>query len=146
MSLFLSVFWACGSSSFCASESQASVVRRTGAVGTWRCIATGTPTILSMYWICGNVKVFCASESRAPALHHNAHVHNHIHERYLNDLLDGEHCLFTTWRISTVFGIFLIVSMCLCAVGCTAGVLATLSNSKNLNLKHLYCSLLDLFA
>ena len=44
---------------------------RTGAVGTWRCIVTATPTILSMYWICGNFTVFCVSESRAPALRHN---------------------------------------------------------------------------
>ena len=75
--------------------------------------------------------------------------HNLIHERYLNDLvdlLDGGHCLCTTWRISTVFKIFLIVGICFCALGCTAGVFVTLSNCRNLNLKHLYCSLLDLFA
>ena len=48
---------------------------------TWCCIATGTPTILSTYWVYGNFKVFCTSESRAPALHHDGHVHNLIHER-----------------------------------------------------------------
>ena len=62
--------WGLHGSSYCTSGSQASVVRRTEAVGTWCCIATATPTILSMHWICGNVKVFCVSESRAPALHH----------------------------------------------------------------------------
>ena len=124
------------------SESQASVVLRSGVVEPGVALPVAMPTIL--HWICGNVKVFCASEPRAPALH-NAHVHNLIHERYLNDLLDGEHCLCTTWRISTVFGIFLTVSICLCAVGCTAGVFTALSNCRNLNLKHL-CSLVDLFA
>ena len=39
--------WELHGSSFCTSESQASVVRRTGAVGTWCRIATGTPTICS---------------------------------------------------------------------------------------------------
>ena len=47
---------------------------------------------------------------------------------------------------SQVFGIFLTVGICLCAAGCTAGVFVTLSDCQNLNLKHLYCSLLDLFA
>ena len=42
----------------------------------------GTPKILSMCWICGNVNVFCA-------LHHKGYVHNLIHERQLNDLLDA---------------------------------------------------------
>ena len=75
--------------------------------------------------------------------------HNLIHERYLNDLLDlldGGHCLCAAWRISRVFKIFLIVGIYFCAAGCTAGVFVTLSNCRNLNLKHLYCSLLDLFA
>ena len=57
--------WELHGSSFCTSESQASVVLRTGAVGTWWCIVTGTSMILLTNWICGNVKVFCASESRA---------------------------------------------------------------------------------
>ena len=73
--------WELHGSSFRTSESLASVVRRAGAVVTWCCSATGTAMILSMCWICGNVKVFCAFESHAPALHHNAHVHNLIHER-----------------------------------------------------------------
>ena len=44
----------------------------------------------------------------------------------------------------SVFRIFFTVSICLCAVGCTTGVFTTLSDCRNLNLKHLYCSLLDL--
>ena len=71
-SMILSVCWTCGSfTAFCTSGPQASVVPRTGAVGTWHCIVTATPTILSMYWICGNFTVFWASESHAPALRHN---------------------------------------------------------------------------
>ena len=45
----------------------------------------------------------------------------------------------TSERISTVVGILLVVGICLCAVGCTAGVFTTLANCRNLNLKHLYC-------
>ena len=44
--------------------------------------------------------------------------------------------LSTTWRISTVFEIFWTVSICLCAVGCTAGVITTLSDCRKLTLKH----------
>ena len=44
----------------------------------------------------------------------------------------------------SVFGISLTVIVCLCAVNCPAGVFATLSDCWNLNLTHLYCSLLDL--
>ena len=38
--------WQLHESSFCTSESQASVIHRTGAVGTWCCIVTRTPMIL----------------------------------------------------------------------------------------------------
>ena len=44
----------------------------------------------------------------------------------------------------SVFGISLTVSVHLCAVGCVSGVFTTLSDCWNLNLTHLYCSLLDL--
>ena len=44
--------------------------------------------------------------------------------------------LSTTWRISTVFEIFWTVSICLFAVGCTAGVITTLSDCRKLTLKH----------
>ena len=53
--------------------------------------------------------------------------------------------------ISTVFGIFLMVGICLCvtretidAVGCTDGVFTTLSHWRDLNLEHLHCSLPNL--
>ena len=40
--------WELYGSSICTSESQASVVRRTGAVGTWCCIATGTGSVATL--------------------------------------------------------------------------------------------------
>ena len=63
--------------------------------GTWRCITDGISTILSMYWTCGNSTVFCTSESQAPVMHHDGHVHHRILELHLEypnnvlDLLDG---------------------------------------------------------
>ena len=103
-SMILSMCWTCASfTAFCTSGSQASVVPRTGAVGTWRCIVTATPTILSMYWICVGFKVFSASDSHAPALRHNGPcpplrsriaLHWSISISLL-DLLGGGHCLCT---------------------------------------------------
>ena len=66
----------------------------------------------------------------------------------LRDLLDGRHpflyCRFIslncTCVVSTTFWILLGGS----APGITAGVFTTLLNCRNLNLKHLYSSLLDL--
>ena len=87
--------WELHGSSLCASESQTSVVLRTGAVATWWGIATGTPMVLSMYWICGNFKVFCASESHAPVFHHNAHFHTLLHD-------DNSTIFWISWMVGTV--------------------------------------------
>ena len=36
--------------------------------------------VQSMYWICVGFKVICASESHAPVLHHNGHIHHLFRE------------------------------------------------------------------
>ena len=131
-SMILSVCWTCGiSTAFCTSGSQASVVPRTGAVGTWRCIVTATLTILSMYWI-------CVATSRSSARLNRTHLPfvttGHVHHFVLAlhwsisisllDLLDGGHCLCTSGcrasprhqlRLRCVFAIF---GPCPCITAC----------------------------
>ena len=91
--------WELHGSSLCTSESQASVVPRTGVVGTGRCIVTATPTILSMYWIWMGFEVlnrthlpFTTGMSTTSFSHCTALG---ISISLLH-LLDGGHCLCTT--------------------------------------------------
>ena len=107
-------------------------------VGAWCCITAVTSMILSVCWTCGSFTVFCTSESRASVVRRTGPVasqHNgHIHQQSLNCLLDssdGRHlalchqknvprCRLHTWSIHHSV------------------------SRRNLNLKHLSSSLLEL--